>query len=119
MPDIFEMSSIAPPRQRKPKTDPLTAWDHDTLREEMAASVPQEMRKGKRFPPPTGFGANRQGESMDKVLAALTTPLTTDQLVDILDMNKRTVAHALQMLAGEGKAKREGKLGHSWLWRAM
>jgi predicted Rossmann fold nucleotide-binding protein DprA/Smf involved in DNA uptake len=119
MPSIFEMSSIAPPRIRQPKPDVLTAWDPAILREEMAASVRQDMRKSTRMPPPTGHSVHREAETANKVLAALNNPLTSAQVADKLGMPRRTAAATLCQLKDQGQVRRTHRVGRSWIWERV
>jgi hypothetical protein len=119
MPSIYEMSSIAPPRIHQPKPDVLTAWDPAILREEMAASVPLGMRRGTRMPPPTGHSVHREAETANKVLAALTEPLTSAQVADKLEMPRRTAAATLCQLKDQGHVRRTHRAGRSWIWERV
>jgi len=111
---------VTPPaKSRQPKPDLLTAWDPAILRDEMAASVPLGMRRGTRMPPPTGHSVHREAETANKVLAALTEPLTSAQVADKLEMPRRTAAATLCQLKDQGQVRRTHRVGRSWIWERV
>jgi len=116
---LWTMPTTPAPRKRAAQRDLLTRWNPETLAEEMAVSVRQDMRKSTRMPPPTGHSVHREAETANKVLAALTEPLTSAQIADKLGMPRRTAAATLCQLKDQGQVRRTHRVGRSWIWERV